>query len=284
MQYPKLTILMALLVIALGHGLVADKPGDSVLFRAADAVKDTAQPVVKRMEWRVIRWQAARGDACSVGRVAWAHYAGYQMIGFEYSGLKFDRDKARELFRRSIELGCDETGDGLIFYDYMWPDQLAAFRDDVGRVDWQNVQAAASTGDPDARYFVAKTMMRSPALARRRGVAYDPEKGFEMLSRLADERYVDAMLTLAEQGEGITLDLNRAYNVLMDTTWKVMPTLRIHMRFLETAIDGCNPSAWAKAMDIWSTLGPEVHASVSVDAMLGDAHTTYLSTCSGPGS
>lgn len=282
MQYPKLTIFLSVVAIALGQVLIADSPRESLLFKAADGVRDAATPIVKRIEWRAIRWRAARGDACAIGQVAAAHYNGYRLVDFEYSGLDFDREKARELFFRSAELGCEPVAESLVFYDLAWPDQLAPYRDDVGRVDWQKVQAAASTGDPDARYFIATTMKRSRAQARMRGIEFDPERGDEMLARLAAEGHMDALLHVADAGSGITPELNRAYYALMDTTWKVMPTLRIHMRFLETAIEECSPSAWAKAMDIWSTLGMEVHASDAMTSMLGGAHERYLSTCSGP--
>ncbi|NNF04768.1 MAG: hypothetical protein HKN17_09905 [Rhodothermales bacterium] len=284
MHYPKLTIALAAIALALGQATFVDDPQESLLFGSLHAAQETARPVVKTVEWRLIRRQAERGHACAVARVAGAHYLGYQLVDFEYSGLNFDREKARELYRRAAELGCEEARQAILFHDVLWPDPLAAYRDDIGRIDWRNVKAAASTGDPDARYAVAKTMIRSEAQARRRGVEYDPNGGAEMLRRLAGEGHLDALFDLAEEGTGITPELNRAYFALMDTTWKLGPTLGIHMRFLQTAIESCSPSAWAKAMDIWSTMNRDAHESEAVGTIIGDAHGRYLSTCSGPGS
>jgi len=282
MRYPKLTIVLTLLVLVLGEAAVADRTHDSTLFRTVDAVTDTSGDVITRVEWRFTRLQAARGHACATGRLALAHYHGHRLVDFEYSGLEFDREKAAELFRRAAELGCNEFDEAILFYDLDWPDQLAPFRDDEGRVQWKQVHASASTGDPDARFFVAMTMRQSPNRAERRGIPYNPERGTEMLKRLAKEGHMDALLEVARDGSGITPELNRAYYALMNTTWRPLPTLRIHLRLLQTAIETCNPSAWAKAMDIWSTLGLDVRASERVDVMLGDAHERYLSMCSGP--
>lgn len=281
MQYPKLTVFLTLMAILLGQALVAENARRSVLFRTTDAVADASGQVVKRIDWRVTRWQAARGNACAIGRVATAHYYGDRLVDFEYSGLSFDREKAAELYLRSAELGCEEIEDMILFLDVTWPDHLAPYRDEGGRVDWQKVQAAASTGDSDARYHIATTMRRSRSEARRRGIEFDPERGTDMLRRLAAEGHMDALLAVARDGTGITPALNRAYYALMDTTWKPLATLRIHMRLLETAIEYCSPSAWAKSMDVWSVLGEEVRTSESVERMLGGAHGRYLSTCSG---
>lgn len=282
MQYPKLTVFFAILVIVLGQAAVVENSADSVLFRTAATVRDATMPVMKRIDWRITRWQADRGDACAIGRVAAAHFNGYRMVDFEYSGLAFDREKARELFIRSAELGCDFAREAVLIGDVTWPDPLAPYRDDTGRVDWQAVAAAASTGDPDARYFVASTMKRSRAQARMRGIEYDPERGTDMLRQLAREGHLDALMDLAQNGPGIPPELNRAYYALMDTTWKPMPTLRIHMRYLEIAIEHCSPTAWAKAMDIWSTMSAEMHTSEATARIIGGAHEQYLTKCSGP--
>ncbi len=281
MQYPKLTVFLTLAALLLGQALFAEPAHESILYRTADAVSEATESAIKRIDWRVTRRQAARGDACAMGRVATAHYFGDRLVDFEYSGLEFDRARAAELFQRSAELGCEETEDMILFLDVTWPDDLAPYRDDGGRVDWQRVQAAASTGDPDARYHIATTMRRSRNQARMRGIEYDPERGTDMLRRLAREGHMDALLDVARDGRGITPNLNRAYYALMDTTWKPLSTLRIHLRLLQTAIEDCNPSAWAKSMDIWSVMSADVRASDVVDRMIGDAHGRYLSTCSG---
>jgi len=271
MQYPKLTILMVLVVLVLGEAAFADRTYDSALFRTSGVLKDASGEVTKRIDWRMTRWLAARGNACAIGRVAAAHHFGHTLVGFEYSGLDFNREKAAALFERSVELGCENTKEATFFFSSGWPDQLAPYRDDEGRVEWKDVKAAASTGDPDARFHVAMTMRKSRNQARRRGIEYDPERGTEMLGRLAQEGHMDALVEIGRSGSGITPELNRAYYALMDTTWKPFPTLRIHMRLLDTAITDCNPSAWAKAMDIWSTMGQEIRSSERVEDMLGDA-------------